>query len=234
MKCPWILGAALVALAGCSSNDNTVEPIYEIDEDAAVVVMPVREPGVSNAWDSVDVGHRIAETASTLLANNGEFIVRPYREVIGLSTVEDWTLLKAKDVAALTGADYVVVAELTHWDPQDDKGVGIVQGVARANVRLFKVMETREADDEREAERIRKQNEARRKAGLPELLREEGGRFVAQEEILARYPETYLDQYGESFLDPDEAKNGLTDAVAKKIAQLFYEHEEPFHFLRGE
>ena len=137
-------------------------------------------------------------------------------------------------MAALTGADYVVVAELTHWDPQDDKGVGIVQGVARANVRLFKVMETREADDEREAERIRKQNEARRKAGLPELLREEGGRFVAQEEILARYPETYLDQYGESFLDPDEAKNGLTDAVAKKIAQLFYEHEEPFHFLRGE
>ena len=80
-----------------------------------------------------------AATACERLAGNAEFIVRPYSEVIGLARVEDWSLLKPRDVAALTGADYVVVAELTHWDPQDDKGVGIVQGVARANVRLFKV-----------------------------------------------------------------------------------------------
>lgn len=235
MKIAWTLAAAALVLAGCNSNDNTVEPIYEIDEEAALVVMPVREPGVTNAFDSVDVGHLIAEQATTRLGNNAEFIVRPYSEVIGLARVEDWTLLKARDVAALTGADYVVVAELTHWDPQDEKGVGIVQGVARANVRLFKVGdEVPEEISEREAERIRKQNEARRKAGLPEILAEEGGTYVAQEEILARYPETYLDQYGESFLDPDEAKGGLTSALAKKIAELFYEHEEPFSFLRGE
>lgn len=236
MKQAWILAATLLVLAGCSSNDNTVEPIYEIDEDAAVVIMPVREPGVTNAWESFDVGHKIAEAASVRLANNAEFIVRPYTRVVELASMEqDWSLLKPKDVAALTGADYVLVAELTHWDPQDDKGVGIVQGVARANVRLFKVTDDPNLEnDEREAERIRKQNEARAKLGLPPVLREEGGLFVAQEEVLARYPETYLDQYGESFLDPDEAKGGLTAAMAKKMAELLYEHDEPFHFLRGE
>lgn len=225
----------LPVLLGCPSGATTIEPIYEIDPDHKVVVIPFKEPDFASRWDS-PTGNEMAEQTTKLLNLNADFEVIPYRKVIELygAPKTDVRTLKPRDVANLTDADYVVVCDVTRWDPLEAQGVGITQANARAKAKLFKVerRRTKQEDDEAD-ERLREQNAARDKIGLEQLVGERGGDFVIEGEVEARYPDTFLEQDGVSFMDPEEARAGLMRALSREVAQLWYEHEEAYKKHRG-
>lgn len=225
---PW-------TLLGCVGGGTTIEPVYEIDPDARVVIVPFKEPDFANRWDS-PTGNEMAELTTSLLNRNADFEVIPYRRVIELygSEKADVRTLKPRDVAAVTNADFVVVCDVSRWDPMEAQGVGITQANARATARLFKVERRRTKQDDDEADaRLKEQNDARRKIGLEEIVAERGGDFVVESEVEARYPDTFLEQDGISFMDPEEARVGLMRALAREVAQLYYEHEEPYKKHKG-
>jgi hypothetical protein len=224
---------ALLLLSGCFGSTE-IDPVYEIDSDSSLVVIPFKEPTFPDRWDS-PAGHRLAEATTMVLSENADFEVRPYRKVIELFAAEkkDVRQLKPRDVAALTKADYVLVCDLSRWEPMEVKGVGITQANATATARLFKVERGKRASDAEEDERVREQNEARREIGLEPILVERGGDFVSKVEVSARYPDTFMGQEGETFLNQDEAETGLISALAREVAKLYYEHEEDFKKHKG-
>jgi len=228
------LSPLVLALSGCMGFGHDVEPIYEIEPEAWVVVMPFKDPDYHGRWDS-PVGHDLAKVTTDFLLANGEFYTRPYQDLLDLFNAEtDLNALTPRDIAALCRADYVVVPDLIRWDPKDELGVGIVKATSKVRVRLFKVIRGRSEEvDEEEADRIEEQNEARRRAGLEMIAYDRGGRYVAEKEIEGSYPDTYLDQYGETFLDERDALVGLVGTTADKVAKLFYEYEEPHDIGEG-
>ena len=101
------------------------------------------------------------------------------------------------------------------------------------NLGAYKVdRKKRDTDEEAEA-RVREQNEARKDIGLEPVLVERGGEFVSTVEVSAKYPDTFMGQEGETFLDQAEAEAGLMAALAREVAQLYYEHEEQFKKHKG-
>lgn len=232
---PLLLALALLPTAGCGLFSDDVKPIYEIDDDDIVVVHPFSDPDFDSAWDS-QTGHELARRTTEVLSDNAPFVVVPYDEVallmhapaaddgIGLDVR---TLTPAK-LAELTGADYVVMADILSFQLRDPRSVALHQASGFVDVKLFKLArsskEKRDAakDNERRA-RIRAAY-ARHNIDDP---RETvyGGKMVAGARIEAIYPDTYLDQYGAEFLDPLTARAGLIRVLGKRAAQLFFEHE---------
>lgn len=227
------LTLALAALTGCMGT-HTIEPVYEIDPDHALVVVPYKEPDFNDRWDS-PAGHRLAEATTQILVEMADFEVLPYRKIIELYAAEkkDVRHLRPRDVAALTKADYVLVCDVSRWDPMEVKGVGITQANAKATARLFKVDRSKRRVDPEAEERLKEQNRAREEIGLEPILAERGGEFVSTTEVSARYPDTFMGQEGETFLDHDEAEIGLIRALAREVAQLYFEHEEQFQKHKG-
>lgn len=226
---------ALLPLTGCIlGGATTIDPVWEIEPEETVVVVPFKEPDFQDRWDS-PTGNRLAELTTQLLAENADFEVCPYRKVLELYAAEkkDVRQLRPRDVAALTKADYVIVCDVERWDPSEVKGVGITQANTRAKARLFKVdRKNRDTDEEAQA-RVREQNEARKDIGLEPVLVERGGDFVSTVEVNAKYPDTFMGQEGETFLDQAEAEAGLIAALAREVALLYYEHEEEFKKHKG-
>lgn len=222
----------LASLAGCGSE--AIEPVYEIDPDHKVVVVPFKEPDFTNRWDS-PAGHRLGENTTQILIENADFEVIPYRKIIELFAAgkKDVRSLRPRDVAALTEADYVLVCDVSRWDPMEIKGVGITQANARATARLFKVDRSKKRKDPDAEAKLKEMNEAREEIGLDPILVERGGEFVSKVEVSARYPDTFMGQEGETFLDHDEAEIGLIRSLSREVAQLYFEHEEAFKRQKG-
>lgn len=262
-----------VALAtGCFFPDS-VDPIYEIDDDEIVVVQPFKEPGVDSPWDST-LGHQLAEATSRALRANVDFIVRPYGEVLELLIAkpkgadDDEKKKKAKDgdddddgegkkkppasdadlgpdvrefepekLAQLTDANYVVVATIKRFETRERLNINMRKGTGTIEVRLFKIATT---DDEKQTakeknESLERRNKAREKMGLAPLGKlPYGGKFVARAKVTARYPDDFLNQYGDPFLDDLKIREGLIRALGEKVAKLLYEHDrEPLEGMGG-
>ncbi len=234
---PLLLALALLPTAGCSLFSDDIEPIYEIDDDAFVVVHPFADADFDSPWQS-DKGHRLAQLTTEQLAANADFRVVPYDDVMLLMHAPvnpesgapglDVTTLTPAQLAELTGADYVIMGDILHFELQDPRAVALHQASGRADVRLFKVAKS--AEDRAKASKRSERQERIRKAYRDVDLVEPGetyygGSFVAQGRVEGIYPDTYLGQYGESFLDRDTAFAGLCVVLSRRAAQLFYEHE---------
>ncbi|MGE0712486.1 MAG: hypothetical protein AB7N76_01405 [Planctomycetota bacterium] len=227
-------------LGGCFHGGEVVDAIYEVPDDDHLVVFPSRQ-GSESAWTST-IGHRVSEAATRRLEAKADFLTVPYGEVIELMYVEpskqaqghdgqvglDVTKITPERLAELTGAQWVVVVDIVHFQEKDPNNINMVKATASADVKLFKVAksagEKKKAAEE--SERQRRRNEARERAGLPPLGQTfEGGKWVAQKTVNASYPKDFFGQYGETFLDPVEARRGLIEELGERIAECFYEHE---------
>ena len=240
-----LLGAFLLG-PGCHALwVDDIDPVYEVDDEEYVVVFPVNDPDFRSPWDST-LGHKIAQETTEILKNNAEFMVVPYSRVIELMLapkVEDEgdddsvrvhePALEVRDldptkVAELVGADYVLITKLLEWQLADPKNINMMKATGVANVRLFKYAKTEGQVKKaiEETERVRRINKARKAAGLAPLGEQyEGGRFVSRDEVSASYPDDYLNQYGDIFLDRRVMEEGLINGLARKIAELYYSHE---------
>lgn len=236
---------SLLALTGCF-GDNTVEPIYEIPDEEFVVVFPAAEPGSSNGWNSA-IGHRVSEATTRRLESFGEFLTVPYSDVIELMYAEpneessegkksddgsvglDVSKITPLKLAELTGADWVITIDLLHFQEKDPKNINMSRASGSADVKLFRVArsKTQRKKAKEVNERVRKRNRVREQLGLKPIGETpDGGKWVAEKTIKAAYPKDFFGQYGESFLDPVEARKGLIESIGRKVAELFYEHEE--------
>lgn len=223
-----ILAAILLAspLSGCGGFDM-VDPVWEIEPEEHLVVMPFKDPDFKDRWDSPR-GHDAAMRATEILQRECDFGVRPYEEVLGLFQAEDVTKLSPRDVAALCRSEYVLVCDFEQLDLRDPKNINMTQGTARVKVRLFQV-ERRSAEvEERERVKNEERNEALRRANMPPIEYDRGGRFIAKAErvVEVRYPNDFMHPGGDIFLKPDDVQQGLLLAAAKKVAKLYYPHAE--------
>ena len=54
----------------------------------------------------------------------------------------------------------------------------------------------------------------------------DGGKWVASKTVNAHFPKDFFGQYGETFLDPVEARKGLIEEMGDSVSKCFYEHEK--------
>jgi len=234
----------LVPSAGCALFSDDIEPIWEIDDDEFVVVHPFYDAEADSAWGSRD-GHELAAQTTEELATHADYNVVPYEEVLALMVASDPKRgpgaaldvreLTPRQLADLTGADYVILADVLELQLRDPKAVALVQARGTLEVKVFKVARDREEEQQAEelGERERRIEQARHDLGLtPKNRSPHGGRLVAGGRVTAIYPDTYIDSPGVPSLDPLLARRGLIQNLARKAAQLLYPHE-PEQTSRG-
>lgn len=229
--------ALLLPSAGCALFSDDIEPIWEIEDDDYVVVHPFHDAEADTAWGSRD-GHALAAQTTEELASHADFHVVPYEDVLALMVARDPEQgagaaldvqeLTPKELADLTGADYVVMGDVLELQLRDPKAVALVQARGTMDIKLFRVARGREEREVAEelSERQRRIEQARARLHLtPSKQSPHGGRIVAGGRVSAIYPDTYLDRDGVPFLDPMLARRGLIGNLAKKAAKLLYPHE---------
>jgi hypothetical protein len=216
----------LLPLAGCETFGHT-DPVWEIDEEEHIVVMPFKDPDFPDRWDSPR-GHETAMRTTEILQREAEFGVRPYEDVIGLFQADDVNKLSPREVAALCKADYVLVCEFEQLELKDPKSINLIQGSSRVRVRLFQVERKSETEEDAAQRKADEQRAARERAGLPPLEYDRGGRFIGDAErvVEARFPSDFMNPGGELFLEASDVEAGLLLATAKKVARLYYPHQE--------
>lgn len=247
MKIPRLLSALILCLlvlpsSGCFLFSDDIEPIYEIDEDDFLVVHPMKDPEFPrSAWDS-PTGHDLALRASAALNVMAEFNVVPYEKVMELMYVApkeddegksddvglDVRTLSERQLADLVGADYVLVCKILRFRTKDPLNVNMTQGTATIECNLFRVAKS-DSDEEAVAdlnERELRVQRARERIGLgPSALIAGGGKYVARAVVTVKFPDDYLNQYGEAFLDEKIVREKLMDKAAADVSKLLYEHE---------
>jgi hypothetical protein len=241
---PLLLALLLSAfsLVGCL-GDDAIEPIYEVPDDEYVVVFPAREGSSESAWSST-IGHRIAEATTRRLEAKADFLTVPYGEVIELMYAEpnanarkgndneaglDVRAITPEKLAELTGADWVIVIDVLHFQEKDPKNINMTRASGSADVKLFKLAKSSgEKKKARTSSERRRKRDAARKAHDLKPLGEtpDGGKWVASKSVSASYPKDFFGTYGESFLDPVEARKGLIEEIGDKVSKCFYEHEK--------
>lgn len=227
---PRTFAAALLlllpALAGCETFGHQ-DPVWEIEEEEHLVIMPFKDPDFPDRWEGNPRGHDAALRTTQILQREAEFGVRPYEDVIGLFQAEDMSKLSPREVAALCKAEYVLVCDFEELELKDPKSIGLSQGSAQVRVRLFQVERKSEEDEERAARRAEDQRQARERAGMPTLDYDRGGRFIpdAERVISAKFPSDFMSPGGEPFLESPDIEQGLLATVAKKVAKLYYPHQ---------
>jgi hypothetical protein len=212
-------------LTGCPGIE-IADPVWEIQPDEALVVMPFKDPDFPGRWDSPR-GHQVAQQTTEALQREADFQTRPYDDVLALFQAEDVNKLSPRDVAALTKADYVLVCEFEQLRLKDPLSVNIRQGEAKVKVRLFKVERRTPADEEKERKQQEEQEEARRRAHMPSIPFDRGGVYLVQAErtIEVKYPSDFMSPGGEPFLKEPDIEAGLLAATARKVAKLYYPHQ---------
>lgn len=216
----------LVALPGCQAD--LVAPVHDIDSDQSMVVIPFSDPDFPDRWQSPR-GHDLAMRTTEALGGSVDFQVRPYERVLELAGTPDPGRLRPGDIAARTGSDFVLVCEVVQFQLKDPLSINIAQGTARVKVRLYEADAPRESHDERDRQRDADQERVRRERDLAPLGPERGARFLREDEVVARWPSDFHDQYGDVFLEPERIQAELVVATARKIARLYYEHEREHH-----
>jgi hypothetical protein len=226
-----LIGPLFLLAAGCS-NSTTVNARYYIDETHDLVVLPFKDPDFHSRWDGSPLSHDLGRATVDHLARNVDFRVRPYDDVvIDLHQAEnrDPRDLSARDVAEICGVDYVLLCDVKEWQLKDPLNLNLHKGTAEIQARLYKIDRRVTTEDDEEAqERLDAQTRAREQAGLPPIDLVAGGRYVDDFTVEARFPIEYMNQYGELFMDPDVVEQGLINAVGRKVAELYFDHEEQF------
>jgi hypothetical protein len=244
MKHLMLAALALLVLptSGCSLFEDTIDPVYEIEDDEYLVVMPFKDPAFPrSAWDS-PLGHEAALSTTTFLQRFAEFETVEYANVLELMYLPpaddqqeqgddvglDVRSLSEKEVGDLCGADYVLVVKILLWEESDPKNINMVRGTATAECKLFRVAITEEeiedAEELTERElRMKKAREAYNLADGGEVA--VGGAWVDTSTVTAHYPDDYLNQYGSPFMDKQTVRGELILRLADKVAKLYYEHD---------
>jgi hypothetical protein len=216
------LALAALALAGCSANE--IEPVYLIEPEDYCVVMPFKDPDFASRWDSPR-SHDMGQLTTAALTERAEFKVRPYEDVISLFQADDVKKLGPREVAALTRADYVLVCDVEKFDLENDV-INLGRGKARAKVRLFKVERRTPEEEAKEAEKAREREEVAKRVNIPVSSTDAGGRYVREDIIEAVFPSDYHNDYGRLDLKAAEIQTGLMGVISRKVAKLYYTHDE--------
>jgi hypothetical protein len=234
------LAVFLLPSTGCFSLwGETIDAMYQIDDDLWVAVKPFKDPNFPHsAWDS-PVGHELAMRTTDILLGVADHRTVPYSEILELmiapsdeedaddATGLDVRSLSDKEFSDLVGADFVLVCKILRFELKDPNNINMTQGTAIAECSLFKVALTDEDVEvaEERTERDIRVRKARRLAHLKMTPVGRGGHYVATKTVSAKYPDDYLNQYGSTFLDPALVRDKLITNLAKAVAKLMYEHE---------
>ncbi|RMG16102.1 MAG: hypothetical protein D6731_06985 [Planctomycetota bacterium] len=245
---PVLCALLLFSCTGCGLFSDSIEPKYEIDEDAWVAVMPFQDPDFPTSRWSSPRGHDLALKTTQFLERFAEFNTVDYGKVLELMYLPprepkegeeapassdaiglDVDSLSEKKFADICGADYVVVCKILHYQLRDPKNINMTQASATAECKLFRVAVTRaqeKAADELTA-RERRMREARRAAGLPDGGPVAvGGKWVDRQVVTVKWPDDYLNSYaGDIFLDPQVVEEKLKERLARAVSRLYYEYE---------
>jgi hypothetical protein len=248
MKKLLALAALLLSTSGCGLFTDSIEPKYEIDDDAYVVVMPFKDPDFPHSrWDSPR-GHDLALKTTNYFETWGEFYTVSYGKVLELMYLPprepkegekadkssddiglDVRRLSEKEFADICGADYVVVCKLLQFRARDPKNINMTQAMATAECKLFRVAVTKgqEKAAEELTARERRMKKAREAAGLPDGGPVAvGGKWVDTQTVTVKWPDDYLNSYaGDIFLDPLVVKEKLKQRLARAVSRLYYEYE---------
>jgi hypothetical protein len=212
----------LLPLAGCQAA--LVPPVHEIEDDQSMVVIPFADPDFPDRWQSPR-GHDLAMRTTEMLGQSVDFRICSYDKVLGLAGKPDASRLRPGDIAAQTNSDYVLICQVVQFQLRDPLNINMKQGLARVKVRLYQADAPKESHDARDRQRDDEQEAARTRLHLAPMGAERGARFVREDEVEAKWPTDFLDQYGEINLEDEQIQAELIVATARKIAKLYTEHE---------
>ncbi len=198
---------------GCSAfSSDIIDPAIEIPEKRYVVVVPFRDMNYDNGFDS-PLGAELATRVTRLLKEKAEFRVRPIEVVVDLFNVDNPKNLTAKEVAARTKADYVVMGDVIRWRLADENTFGLKRGSCSIDISVY---ETADAA----MERLDGSSDAE---DLPKNGR--GRLAIAKKRVSAAFPQEYgMKEYGSYDMTDEQIENGLTNTAALQISWIFVGH----------
>jgi hypothetical protein len=206
----------LFCLAGCGEFE-VVDPAFQIEEKQSVAVVPFRDTMFTNGWES-PLGCELAGNVTRKLRDAGEFQVVNKDRVSVLYNPSDANAGEppgAREIAAKTKADYVLMAEVVHWQTKDDgmNDGGLLRGMAIIDVSLF---ETYDAA-------VLRAKSDKDKQELPPPGK---GRLVlAKKRVQAVFPRDYgMAGFGTTTMTPEEVEDGLKLAAAQQVAWVLLSH----------
>jgi hypothetical protein len=205
-----LFSLALAFAVGCGSQD-IIDPIYEIDDDHTLVVVPFSERDIPNGWESPR-GADLATRVTKILGKRAEFQVKPVEALLPLYDDRNPRELSPAEIAEKVGADYVLTGHLKLWQLRDRGAVNALRGTSLVEVFIYESPAL--AAKKREKEK--------------NPTRDRVAKAVAQAEVSGLYPSEYgLERYGEwDFGDEQEERieEGLRSASAKRVSELLYGH----------
>lgn len=209
------LVTALIA-TGCGEFE-VVDPIIEISEKRTVAVVPFRDTDFDNGFDSPR-GTEIAWNVVNRFRDRGDFKVVSKEKILSLyDPATETHAPTAREVALKTTADYVLMADVVHWQVKDEdmNPGGLLRGMALIDVSIY---ETYDAA----LERAKSDKE---KAELPDPGR--GRIVVAKKRVKAVFPREYgLAGVGTMEMTPEQVEDGLKLAAAQQVAWLLVSHSK--------
>lgn len=214
---PLVLG---VLTSGCTSE--IIDPAVEIPEKRSVVIVPFEDQG-QNGFLS-DRGARLSLlVAEALKQSKAEFRLVPKEKILRLYDADqDPRQLTAAQVAAKTGADYVLMGAILRWSLQEPNTYGIKKANGSVEVTLY---ETADAANERLGNEKKKDDEPG-SANLP----------IAHRRVTAFFPHEYGMPDGTDEIDMTDEKMdaGLQSRMAQEIAWLLVGHtKDEEHLANG-
>lgn len=207
------MGAAL--LTGCGI-DPDVKAKIEVADECRVAILPADDPEFGGMFSSprgqqisqlatVKAKQEVAPEVFVRTTDYAKKFNRRQKEFFESSPLEalerddiDPNNLDVQEIADEIKAEYILYPRIISWERRADGSFNLLQGKAVVEVTYY---------DNRK-----------------ETLRE-----VKSMTFTARYPESWNNQYGVAAINSseDEIEQGLIRTVARKLAELFYDHDDP-------
>lgn len=211
--CLALLAAAPFLLSACVGNEIDAE--FVLADECRVAILPADDPEYGGILGSAR-GEKIARLATSKVEEElGEEIVVPTSSYLKTMTKVLRRSLRqsplqarddnsasdsmgVQDFADLIRSEYLLYTRIKKWETRSDGAVNFLRGRAVLEVTLYDT-------------------------------RKEVARVVKSIDVVAKFPEDWSSQYGVFEVNGQEnaIDRGLTRVAARKIAELFYEHDDP-------
>jgi hypothetical protein len=199
-----LLGAGLSASGATCGTTETIEPEVE-PADHRMVIMPMKDR-LEYHFDSRR-GATVAQTVTDHLARKHKELgggdameVVPFEDLVAEvgKVRKDPKDLRPADIGRMVKADLVLVGDLERFETRIPGDVAIARGRATVNLKLIEVAKP--------------------------------DRAMFTKKLIVTYPEEGRTNPGimlSADAGEDAVEAGLLEAVARKVAELFYVHEKP-------
>jgi hypothetical protein len=197
---------------GCGGMD-VVDPAFDIPDSKTVAVVPFRDEDFDVGFESPR-GCELAAGVARRLADKGDLQVIPKEKVLALYDSNARHPPGAPEIAKRTSADYVLMADVVHWQTRDSNtSGGLLRGQAVIDVSVYETYDAARARAKSDKEQ----------AELPPPGK---GRLVlAQRRVSAVFPRDFgMAGFGTTEMTEAEVEDGLKLAAAQAVSWLLVSH----------